>query len=242
MAPAVAAVVEAALARLAKAGAVLVEVELDSIPGAPGEPARDLVAASSQIAAVLSAYESPRELASFCMTRSVPVPAAPKAEGEGGEEEAAAEEEEEEQGEGAAKKAKAPAPLVPLDSLVSVSKVFSGYKGPAPVKELLSAQLKHSTAVTASAYRSALVYHRPAVKRAFTALFKKNKLAAIVYPATLLAAAPVRGADGSCVELGGSLLLPLLACLCSAGGSCRGLPQARPEEAQEWQPSSSPEH
>ena len=198
--PAAAAVVEAALSRLVKAGAVLVDVELE------GEGGEDIGSVAAGCAATLLGYDAPRELAAYALTRTVPQPKPLRAPPAEGEEEAAEEEEE-------AAAASAPAPLVPLDSLVGASSVLRGYKGPAQVSSLLSAQLSHTTAATASQYRSALVYTRPAIKRAFTTMFKRNRLAALVYPATLLPPALLKGVEGTSVELNGAQVVRVR-CVC----------------------------
>jgi Asp-tRNA(Asn)/Glu-tRNA(Gln) amidotransferase A subunit family amidase len=191
--PGALAVVEAALSRLQKAGAVLVDVALE------GEGGEDLGAQAGACAAALLGYEAPRELAAYALTRTVPQPAPPKAAAGEGEEEAP------EEGEEGAKKA--PPPLVPLDTVVAPSAVMRGYKGPLHVKALLGAQLAHGTAVTASQYRSALVHTRPSIKRAFTTMFKANKLAALVYPATVLPPAMLKGAELSAVEFNGAAVV-----------------------------------
>lgn len=165
--PAVLAVIDAALSRLAKAGAVLVDVDLD-FTGTLGE-VTSLASSAASIAATLLAYESPRELASYAMGRTVPAPPAPKAEGDEGDEGG-------EEGEGEGAKAPPAPTLVALDSLVKVSSVFADFRGPAPQRALLAAQLT-ADATSAADYRAALVYQRPALKRAFTTKFKAAKSA-----------------------------------------------------------------
>ena len=225
IAPALLPVVEAALSRLARAGAVLVDVELDG--EGEGASGGSMAAAAAECARVLLAYEAPRELGAYALCRSAPVPAPAKAaagEGEEGEEEGGEGEGGEEGGGG---KAPAPPPLVPLDTLVSPGAVLRQYRGPPHLAALLGAQTNFRTAVTATQYRGALVYSRPAIKRGFTQLFKRHHLAALVYPATPLAAAPTRGADGMQVEFLGELVV-------RAGGAAWGglllrwLPQRAP--------------
>jgi Asp-tRNA(Asn)/Glu-tRNA(Gln) amidotransferase A subunit family amidase len=107
---------------------------------------------------------------------------------------------------GEAKKAAEPAAPRPLDTVLSVTGILQGFRGSAGDKEALVAQLARRTATTATTYRSALVYRRPALKRVFTTLLKSQKLAALVYPTTPLPAAAARGADGTGVELNGQVV------------------------------------
>lgn len=191
MTPAVAVVIDAALSRLSKAGAILVDVSID-MKGSLGEDT-NIAESAAAIANTLLSYEAPREIAAYAMSRSVPAPVAPKPAGE--EEEAP----EDEDGE---KKAP-PAPVfVPLDSLVTASKIVNGYKGPAPQKSLLAAQLT-SEAVKAEDYRAALIYKRPLLKQAFSKVFETVDV--LVYPATLLPAISPRGTEGASVDFAGSV-------------------------------------
>ncbi len=202
LSPAVATVIDAALSRLSKAGAILIDVDLNYI-GSLGE--RESISRSAAaIADVLLAYEAPREIAAYAMSRNVPAPAAPKAEGS--EEDVAEEDvaEEEEDGE---PKAPAATIYVPLDSIVTAAKILGGFKGPAPQKALLTAQLNADTAVTSVDYRAALVYQRPALKRAFEDMFAQDHIDALVYPATLIPAISPRGAEGASVDFAGSVVV-----------------------------------
>ena len=198
LSPAVATVIDAALSRLSKAGAILVDVDLNYI-GSLGE--RESISRSAAaIADVLLAYEAPREIAAYAMSRNVPALAAPKAEGS--EEEEAVEEEED--GE---PKAPVATVYVPLDSIVTAAKIIGGFKGPAPQKALLSAQLNADTAVTSVDYRAALVYQRPALKRAFEDMFAQDHIDALVYPATLIPAISPRGTEGASVDFAGAVVV-----------------------------------
>jgi Asp-tRNA(Asn)/Glu-tRNA(Gln) amidotransferase A subunit family amidase len=219
--PALLPVVEAALSRLAKAGAVLVDVELEGegsgSSGGSGGSDGNLAAAAAECARLLLAYEAPREIGAYALCRSAPVPAPPKKALAEGEEEAEAEAEAPAE-EGAAPSA--PAPLVPLDTLVAPSAVLRAYKGPQHLAHLLAAQVNYRTAVSATQYRGALVYQRPAIKRGFTQLFKRHQLAALVYPATPLAAAPTKGAEGLQVEFLGETMVRVA----GGGGGGGGVP------------------
>lgn len=68
------------------------------------------------------------------------------------------------------------------------------------VRALLEGALG-SRRVPEDAYRDALLIHRPALQRVYRALFTELNVAALIYPTTPLAAAPI-GADATC-ELNG---------------------------------------
>lgn len=103
---------------------------------------------------------------------------------------------------GNAKPATPPAPK-PLDTVTSVSAIFNAFNGAPADKEALLQQLKRETATSSSAYRSALVYRRPALKRIFTTVMRQHKLVAMVYPTTPLPSAPLKGTQ---VEHNGQLV------------------------------------
>ena len=186
LSPAVAAVIDAALSRLSKAGAILVDVDI-VFAGSLGER-HTLAQSAAAIAEVLLAYEAPREVAAYVMSRKVPALVAPKPEGE--------EEVEEEDGE---PKALPATVFVPLDSIVTAAKIINGFKGPAPQKALLAAQLTVD-AVSSMDYRAALVHQRPALKRAFEDMFENDCIDALVYPATIIPAISPRGTEGASVD------------------------------------------
>jgi len=194
------AVVEEALRRLAKAGAVL--VECDFAKGATRDNDRHPIDLAVDVVAPVQAFEAPRELASYLYTH-VAAPEEKKKPAEGEEEEAPPEESPEE---AAAKAAAGPPPPRPLDTVLSVTSILQGFKGPAAEKSALTAQLARATAASSTTYRSAIVYRRPALKRVFATLIKQHSLACIVYPCTPLPSAAPRGADGSQVELNGELV------------------------------------
>ena len=194
-------VVEDALRRLAKAGAVL--VECDFAAGTSRDNDRHPIDLAADVIGPVSAFEVPRELASYLYTH-VAAPEEKKKPAEG-EEEEAAEEEESEEAKAARLAAGPPAPR-PLDSVLSVTAVLKGFEGSAAERAALTAQLSRATAGSSTTYRSALVYRRPALKRVFATLLKSHKLACIVYPTTPLPASAMLGEEHNLVELNGELV------------------------------------
>lgn len=93
--PGLAAVVEQALTRLAKAGAVLVEIDFPatSLPGSSADDSGHPIDVAVDVIGPIQAFEAPRELAAYLFTH-VAAPEAPKPKAEDEEEEAAAAEEE----------------------------------------------------------------------------------------------------------------------------------------------------
>jgi Asp-tRNA(Asn)/Glu-tRNA(Gln) amidotransferase A subunit family amidase len=193
-------VVEEALRRLAKAGAVL--VECDFAPGTTRDNDRHPIDLAADVIGPVAAFEVPRELAAYLYTHV----AAPEEKKKPAEGEEPAEEEEESEEAKAARLAAGPPPPRPLDSVLSVTAVLQGFEGSAAERAALTAQLSRGTAGTSTTYRSALVYRRPALKRVFATLLKAHKLACIVYPTTPLPAAAMLGEERNLVELNGELV------------------------------------
>jgi Asp-tRNA(Asn)/Glu-tRNA(Gln) amidotransferase A subunit family amidase len=192
-----AAVVEEALRKLARAGATL--VECDFALGSTADNNRHPIDLAVDVIGPILAYEAPRELASYLYTHVAP-PEEKKPLEEGEEPPELSEEE-------ASALAKLPPPGPrPLDSVVSVTKVFEGYLGSAAEKAALTSQLSRKTACTATTYRSALVYRRPALKRMFSTLMKQHSLACVVYPSTPLPSAQLRGIGSTQVEINGEVV------------------------------------
>ena len=191
------AVVEDALRRLAKAGAVL--VECDFAAGTTRDNDRHPIDLAADVIGPVAAFEVPRELASYLYTH-VAAPEEKKKPAEGEEEEEESEEAK------AARLAAGPPPPRPLDSVLSVTAVLQGFEGSAAERAALTAQLSRASAGSSTTYRSALVYRRPALKRVFATLLKSHKLACIVYPTTPLPSAAMLGEERNLVELNGELV------------------------------------
>jgi len=178
-------------------------VECDFAAGTSRDNDRHPIDLAADVIGPVSAFEVPRELASYLYTH-VAAPEEKKKPAEGEEEEA--EEEEESVEAKAARLAAGPPAPRPLDSVLSVTAVLKGFEGSAAERAALTAQLSRATAGSSTTYRSALVYRRPALKRVFATLLKSHKLACIVYPTTPLPASAMLGEEHNLVELNGELV------------------------------------